>query len=325
MDDYGRFAHVTVAKNGTLVYAQGRQAVRRLSWVSHKGKVESLEVPAQLYSDPRLSPSGRQIAVMIGNYHERRLWIYDLERRIFEQITFEGSVNRAPVWSPDSTMLAYESNQGGQYNIFLKTLRSDISSKQMNKSPEVCVPYSWSRDGKKIAFVEFIHGNPNIWLLDTRGDKDPVPFLVTPKSESQPVFSPSGKLLAYVSDEDGTPAVYARLLERKERKWKISKGDGHNPVWAPDGSEIYYSSLDGTKLFSVRVLDSPFSFGEEVLLFEGLRLPFSGTVGAVWSYDISPDGSRFLMVSETEESEETRLVVITNWLEDLKRKVSEEK
>ena len=43
------------------------------------------------------------------------------------------------------------------------------------------------------------------------------------------------------------------------------------------------------------------------------------------SYDISPDGKNFLMIKQSEEKTEiTELVVVLNWVEELKRLVPTE-
>ena len=55
-------------------------------------------------------------------------------------------------------------------------------------------------------------------------------------------------------------------------------------------------------------------------LFEGHYFSTYGVVGPTW--DISPDGKRFLMVKQmSEESENPKISVIVNWFEELKQKV----
>lgn len=327
MDDYGRFAHASVAQNGTLVYVPGQQSRIRLDWVNSSGEYEALDVKRQLYSDPRISPDGKQLAIMIGNFHERRLWIYDLERKLFEQLTFEGSVNRSPVWSPNGSLLVYQSNEAGQYNVFLKALRSDRRSRRLVETSNVAVPHSWSPDGQTIAYVETGESNQtDIFFVDSTGSNPPVTFLSSPNLESHPHFSPDGRMLAYISDEDGTAHVYVQTLDQKS-KWKVSKRGAASVVWAPDGEELYYASLDGTRLFSVEVRAEALPFGEEKVLLTGLKLPSQAVrsnTREIWSFDIAPDGDRFLILTEEPNESESRLVVITNWFEELKHLVPTE-
>jgi hypothetical protein len=39
------------------------------------------------------------------------------------------------------------------------------------------------------------------------------------------------------------------------------------------------------------------------------------------NYDVTPDGRRFLMVRDDDDVESTRIVVVLNWSEELKRLV----
>jgi serine/threonine-protein kinase len=325
MDDYGRFIHYAVAQNGTLIYAPGRQSERRLSWVNFQGEMEHLKAPIQLYSDPRFSPDGTKLAVMIGSHHKRRIELYDVEREQFGPLTSGGSVNRHPTWSPDGTQLAFLSNQAGQYDIFIKSISTDSPPRRLMKESEVTrVPFSWSRDGR-IAFTTFTGDAKNIWFVDVKGNGKPVPILNSEFNETQPAFSPIGKWLAYVSDEDGTSNVWVKRIDGNEFKEKVSRNEGNSPVWHPKGNKLYYSSLDGTKIFSVEVRDGDRPFGEEVPLLDNLRLPTPVDIGSVWSFDIAPDGSRFLIVSDIESRKENKLIVVINWFEELKKKDRQKK
>ena len=46
---------------------------------------------------------------------------------------------------------------------------------------------------------------------------------------------------------------------------------------------------------------------------------FAGAAGR--TYDISPDGERFLMIKESAGGDSAELVVVLNWFEELKRLV----
>ena len=50
---------------------------------------------------------------------------------------------------------------------------------------------------------------------------------------------------------------------------------------------------------------------------------FNTTGGAGRSYDISPDGERFLMIKESgsDETSSTEFILVLNWFEELKRLV----
>jgi hypothetical protein len=95
------------------------------------------------------------------------------------------------------------------------------------------------------------------------------------------------------------------------------------PVWNPNGRELFYRS--GDKILAVDIATQPsFNAGKPRTLFEGRyeRTPATGP-----NYDISPDGQRFLMLkpSEQEVAAPTQINVVLNWFEELKRHVPTEK
>ena len=96
----------------------------------------------------------------------------------------------------------------------------------------------------------------------------------------------------------------------------MSSTGGEEPRWNPDGSEIIYRY--GSQWFSVTFSDDPaLDLGAPRVLFEG---PFINILG--YSWDISPDGDRFLLVENpAQDKPQTRLVVITNFFDEIRRRV----
>ena len=95
---------------------------------------------------------------------------------------------------------------------------------------------------------------------------------------------------------------------------------GHEAEWSPDGGELFYRSLDGTRLIVVPIDTGPtFTPGTPELVFEGQY--FSG---AQRTYDIAPDG-RFLMIKEGDAADstagESQSVLVENWFEELKARL----
>ena len=61
------------------------------------------------------------------------------------------------------------------------------------------------------------------------------------------------------------------------------------------------------------------SAGKPKVLFEG---PYEPVPARLPNFDVSPDGQRFLMLKPEEEATATQIVVVLNWFEELKRRVS---
>ena len=97
-------------------------------------------------------------------------------------------------------------------------------------------------------------------------------------------------------------------------QWIVSRG-GELPHWSRDGRELFY--LTGASVVSVAVDTSAESFvaGAPVTLFTG---PFDTTQDN--NYDVFPDGTHFVMVEADPDARPTRLQVVLNWSEELKRR-----
>ena len=100
-------------------------------------------------------------------------------------------------------------------------------------------------------------------------------------------------------------------------RWTISTSGGTRPLWARSGTELFY--LDGAGAMTrVAVQTAPtFSAGTPARLFDTRYV----TAQNGRSYDVSPDGQRFLMIKASGTEQAPTMVVVLNWLEELKAKL----
>jgi eukaryotic-like serine/threonine-protein kinase len=313
-------AHYSLSATGSLVYIPGsiQADQRRLVWVTRNGAEQPIAAPARAYRIPRLSPDARRVVVAIDN-EGAQTWLYDLSRETLTRLTFGGTVNQAPVWAPDGKRVAFQSNKEGPLNVFSQLADGSGGLERLTTSEYSPAPNAWSADGQLLAFIDV---NPttgwDIWVLRL-SDRKAQPFLQTAFNESAPRFSPDGHWLAYVSDESGHWEIYVQPYPGPGGKWQISADGGMEPVWNPNGRELFYRS--GRKMMAVEIATKPgFAAGKPRLLFEGDYLP---TPLAFPNFDVSPDGQRFLMLkpSEQEAAALTHINVVLNWFEELERRV----
>jgi serine/threonine protein kinase len=137
--------------------------------------------------------------------------------------------------------------------------------------------------------------------------------------------SPDGRWMAYVSDESGREEIYLRAYPQPGTRIQISAEGGTAPVWSRNSRELFFRN--GDQIFGVSI-----TLGSQ---------PVAGkTSGAVFKIDcgrcqwsslqhyrrlrhLTPDGRHFVMPKYTVEANKTpNAIVILNWLEELKRKVS---
>lgn len=314
--DSGQYS---ISATGSLVYVPGsvQGAAERLVWVSRSGTEQALPAPAHAYEWPRLSPDGRLVALGIREGDEQ-LWLYDLARDTLRRLTFDGNLNQIPTWTPDGKRIASASDKEGQSNVFWQPTDGSGGMERLTTSEYLQFPRSFSPDGQLLAYGEVNSTTGyDIWVLHL-GDRKTQPFLRTRFNESVPSFSPDGHWLAYISDESGRFEIYVQPYPGPGGKYQISTEGGTEPVWNPNGKELFYRS--GNKMIVVDITIQPgFSVGKPKTLFQG---PYVSTPLTTPYYDVSPDGQRFLMLKPSEQTPSlNQIVVVQNWFEELKRRV----
>jgi Tol biopolymer transport system component len=331
MDTQNRVASFAISSTGTLVYAPSGQGLAegQLVWTDREGATQPLRAPPGLYGTPKLSPDGTQLAVGQRRGSGVQLVIYDLQREVPTQLTFEGAHNDMPVWSPDGKRIAYWSTRAGQFNIFLTAADGTGAPRRLQASTLIQRPGSWSPDGEYLAYVEAtVEEQHDVWILRiSEPGQEPEPFLTSEFNEIAPAFSPDGRWIAYASDKSGRFEIYVKQFlpgsgGGASRK-RVSREGGWQPVWSRDGEELFYRDIDGVRLMAVDVRTEPrLEVGEpRVLLAEPDTPP--PTLFDSARYDVAADG-RFLMISENESRRAPmELRVVLNWFEELKTKMGE--
>jgi hypothetical protein len=113
--------------------------------------------------------------------------------------------------------------------------------------------------------------------------------------------------------------VYAQSFPNPNlKRWKISPTYGSEPLWTRGGRELVYRKGDSVMSVSLDLENG--RIGQPVALFGG-RYPDNPGWTRPRSYDVSPDGDRFLMTRLPAQRDRPRIVVVLNWFDELKAKV----
>ena len=313
-------AQFTLAADGTLAYVPGgleTEVDRRLVWVDRQGRETAIDMTPRPYSWARLSPDGRH--VVAGLLGGGDLWIYDLESRVEEQLTFSG-LDQWPIWSPDGSEIVFSSRRAGApENLYVKAADGSGGVERLTAGPLLQAAYDWSADDETLVLLEIDPVTSfDIAILRVGDDAPPQKLLQSDSFENNPAISPDGRWIAYRSTESGTPQVYVRPFPAVASggQRSISPGFGTDPLWGPDGRELFYRGTDGVMVVPVET-GTTFDRGTPRLLFEDVYFQYAGT-----EWDIAPDGERFLMVtSGVEPSAQGQIIVIQNWTAELDRLV----
>ena len=156
----------------------------------------------------------------------------------------------------------------------------------------------------------------------TRSRAEPISFISSRFSETHSQVSPDSKWVAFVSDRSGRLEVYLRPFPSGERIWQISTHGGVTPRWRRDGRELYYvTAYDQGTLMAVSTDTTGQTpvLGAPRALF-GIRTaiaPHSTETQTYHTYDVSPDGQRFLILRPVSmlgtTSPSAGISVVLNW------------
>ena len=328
-------AQFAVSNSGSLAYIGGAVVPERkkeVVWVDrNNGEVEPIGIEPAQYHTVRVSPDSSTVA-LDTSYKRPQVWTYDLERHAQIIQTPEGR-NSTPIWSPDGATLVFGSEQRGTHNLFSKVVDGDDDPQRLSPSPRTQYVGSWSPDGTKLAFTQVTPGSQHghdIWILSMDGSGFAEPFLENSKfQEMSPEFSPNGRWLAYTSGESGPDEVYVQRYPQKGGKVTISNAGGESPVWSGRGDELFYLTRSGrsTKYWGVdiNIRGDTLTPGNPVFLFEKECV----RTQPVRSYDVAPDGQRFLMILNNNAKERRamwgeyfgkKVKIVLNWSEELSRR-----
>ncbi len=301
-----------VSRTGTLVYSDVPSNHLQLIWCDRTGKTLSNIGEPMRQDSFVLSPDGRRLAVQ-ARENQIDMWIYDLERGIKTRFTFDSAVHTPGAWTPSGDELTYTATRNGSLDIFSKPSSGNADARLLAGTPLDEQAPDWSRDGKFLIYMAGPRGaKTQLLYRERRPDGslgEPVVFLKTPFNASNPRFSPDGRFVAYVSDESGQDEVYVRDFPNGASKWLISANGGSQPRWRRDGKEIFY--LEQRRLMAVSVAARPkFSPGAPAKLFESPLL----SIG----YDVSADGSRFVVPIRPPSEPPLSIHVVHNWFEEFR-------
>ena len=319
-------AQFSVSRTGSLVHVpRTSSAVRTLVWVDRDGREEPLTAEPRAYEYPRISPDGTKVALAASD-QESDIWIWDLTRETLTRLSFGPADDRCPVWTPDGRRVVFSSNRAGLVKLFWKGADGTGAVERLTEEPNGQVGSAFSRDGTRLVFHErHLETEWDLGVLSLDGERSSEPLLATEFRERNADLSPEGRWIAYQSNASGQAEIYVQPFPNvDESRWQISTGGGTQPLWAPDGHELLYRAPGGA-VMAVPVQTEPtFTAGNGEVVFEGSYF-VTGPVMPGRTYDIAPDGQRFLMITAGGGPDETsapaRIIVVEHWFEELNERV----
>ena len=319
-------ADFSVAADGTLVYiAAGAGGVqRRLVWAERGGARRPINAPPRAYTGGPISPDGTRVAMALRDQQDD-IWIWDFARETLTRLTTDPNADFAPIWTRDGRRIVFSSTRVTPSPLFVQAADGTGGTERLTEGAEAHAPNTFSRDGGRLIFRADTGTatGQDLRMLVLDGERRITPLIQTPFDERNAVISPDGKWLGFQSNESGTDEVYVRPFPDVESgRWQVSTTGGFHPAWAPNGRELFYVAADG-RLMAVDVRSQGgFAAGVPRMLVDGGF--YFNLVAQGRSYDISPDGTKFLLIQAPNtgtQADTAGLTVVLNWAEELKRLV----
>jgi Tol biopolymer transport system component len=265
-----------------------------LTWFDRQGNKVGTIGERGVYRTLTISPNGKRAAVERTDpqTQNKDIWLLDAADGSATRFTTDPGWDAFPTWSPDGSRIIFTSNRSGVYDLYQKASSGAGSEVLLYQSKEGKGPNSWSPDGRFLIYYSL--GQPThlkLLAVDGAPDRQPSPLVDPQFSSVTGRFSPDGRWIAYSGNESGKNEVSVRPFDAATgtagNPVIVTSGGGRTPLWRGDGKELFYMTADGTATALEVNAGASFQVGDPKPLFK--------TPPGVLFWDVSPDGTRFLM------------------------------
>jgi tricorn protease len=216
----------------------------------------------QLASLPTLSPGGKTLVFE----YRRDLWIASSEGGEARPLTTHPAHDTYPVFSPDGTQLAFQSNRDDSWQTYVIPV-SGGSPRQLTFHSEGSTPRAWFPDSQSLIVsgdrANQGHRQARLFRIDCNGQKAPKMLFNAYVGEASLagdgenlLFTTGGERL-YRKGYEGSLARKIwlhNLATEKQELVRDLKTSCRTPMWKPDGKGFYYvGQQDGC--FNIREYD----------------------------------------------------------------------
>ena len=253
-----------------------------------------------MYQGTVISPDGSRVAVVKADLPNESADVYVLDIASGSSTRLTTSARTeftlSPIWSPDSSKIAYVSMRKGQEGIYVRPANGQGAEELVYRNPGAFLNLSdWSSDGKTLTFAFSDMKGGTLYTLPLEGgpDRKAIEIFKTEMQVFGPHFSPDGRFLAYtVVDKANRGEIFVRPADPAASggPWQVSEGSVGMPFWRRDGKELYYLGRDRSVMVADVSTAPSFSFTNRRVLFKP-----QGAVPEIVR-NVSADGERFLVV-----------------------------
>jgi len=276
-----------------------------------------------------VSPDGTRLAIGLGTSSGDDIWIKHLPHGALSRLSLDSAPDFRPRWMPDGRTVTFISTRGpaagglSAAHLYRRAADGTGADSMVVDVGRPVYEAAWTRDLRWLALrtggVVNQTGGRDIYAIRPGIDTAATPLLTSPVfDESALALSPDGHWMAYESNETGSTEVYLRPFPQVDAgKQQVSVRGGQAPIWARNGSELFYVSANREMMVVPVAGGASVQLGQPRILFrlpEGLY-PLAGE--NYTPFDITPDG-HFLMARLAQRGEAVHPVIVTeHWFQEL--------
>ncbi|HEX2723246.1 MAG TPA: LpqB family beta-propeller domain-containing protein, partial [Gemmatimonadaceae bacterium] len=227
---------IFVSPGGALLVSRGGTQ-GQMSWITSDGKVTPITKEARSFGNPRISPDGKRIAIVVGDQDKSDIWTYDLGTETFSRLSSNAAA-RSPSWSPDGSKIYYVGlGDKERFAIWSQAPDGGSPAEKIVDVRGLAQGVDVAPDGKSLLITSY-NGSWDLSRFELGRSRVPISYVATPAEETSASFSPDGNWVAYDANESGRGETYVRSYPNPSSRVQISAGGGAEPSWDAAGNRV---------------------------------------------------------------------------------------
>lgn len=214
--------------------------------------------------DAAISPDGRRFVISSRRTGNWELWVYEIGRGTWTQLTFDPADDFEAQWSPDGTALAFTSTRTGNKDVWTLSL-ADGALRRLTTSAEDDEYPTWSPDGRLIAYTTG-PWKRRVFNVVPAGGGRPRQISPWPHHAGACAFHPDGRSLVCHGYDSGSGDVFQLSLDGAMAPLTRGEGSDYKPSMMPGAGWLAFSRADEGPS---HIVMKPPDGGEEVALTSG--------------------------------------------------------
>jgi serine/threonine protein kinase len=185
------------------------------------------------------------IAYSCGNGNSNRIYLNTPNGSSANQILLPNQPGNSivPAFSPSGQQIAYRSNAGGSWQIFVSSVDGS-NPRPITAAGQDNYEAVWSPDGSQIAFVSDRGNSKQIYLMGNDGSNQR-PLTANNAYNDDPSWSVNGSII-FESDQNGRFSIFQMAATGGTPVELIAWGESSStPAWSSDGQWLAFESRVG--------------------------------------------------------------------------------